>query len=89
MVWGKTGTCSQWEQRKRTRLGWFASYNQVADRKLAVVVLLRGGPMVYGPRAAEVAGNVYRDLSEQHYFSSTAASNQVVSLGLENCCSGE
>jgi cell division protein FtsI/penicillin-binding protein 2 len=89
MVWGKTGTCSQWEQRKRTRLGWFASYNQIAGRKLAVVVLLRGGPMVFGPRAAEVAGNVYRDLSEQHYFSSTAASNQGVSLGLENCCSSQ
>ena len=56
---------------------------------LAVVVLLRGGLTVFGPRAAEVAGNVYRELSEQHYFSSTPASNQVVSLGLENCCRGE
>jgi hypothetical protein len=54
-----------------------------------VVVLLRGGLTVFGPRAAEVAGNVYRELSEQHYFSSTPASNQVVSLGLENCCRGE
>jgi cell division protein FtsI/penicillin-binding protein 2 len=86
-VWGKTGTCSQWEQRKRTRLGWFASFNEAEGHRLAVVVLLRGGPMVYGPRAAEVAGNVYRHLSEQDYYSSMPGSQQVVSLGLETCCS--
>ncbi len=86
-VWGKTGTCSQWEQRKRTRLGWFASFNEAEGHRLAVVVLLRGGPMVYGPRAAEVAGNVYRNLSEQDYFSSKPAADSIVSLGLESCCS--
>jgi cell division protein FtsI/penicillin-binding protein 2 len=85
-VWGKTGTCSQWEQRKRTRLGWFASFNEADGRRLAVVVLLRGGPMVFGPRAAEVAGNVYRNLSEQDYFSPKAEAHQVVSLAPDSCC---
>ena len=66
---GKTGTCSERIGRRRTPLGWFASYNEGPDRQLAVVVLLRGGWHASGPRAAEVAGRIYRGLAEQSYFS--------------------
>jgi hypothetical protein len=32
-----------------------------------VVVLLRGGPLVFGPHAAEIAGRLYRELiSKEH-----------------------
>jgi cell division protein FtsI/penicillin-binding protein 2 len=65
-ILGKTGTCSE----DGTRVGWFTSYNDL-ENKLAVVVLLRGGgPNIVGPRAAEVAGRVYRSLSGQNYFAS-------------------
>ena len=68
-VFGKTGTCSLYFRRARTQLGWFASYNRPAGgRRIAVVVMLRGGPMMFGPRAAEIAGHVYRSLGEQGYF---------------------
>ena len=85
-IWGKTGTCSERENRRRTRLGWFASYNDVADRKLAVVVFLKGG-YVKGSIAAQIAGDVYRRLSEQHYFATNAAPRQIVSFGHKTCCS--
>jgi len=63
-IFGKTGTCSD----QRTHLGWFGSFNEVAGRKLVVVVLLTGGPGVSGPVASGVAGQVYKNLSQQHYF---------------------
>jgi cell division protein FtsI/penicillin-binding protein 2 len=69
-VWGKTGTCSQYHRgnRQRIRLGWFTSFNEVAGQKLAITVLLRGGGYVVGPRAAEIAGDIYRALGDQEYF---------------------
>jgi len=85
-ILGKTGTCSQYHRPGRTQLGWFASYNEGEGKRLAIVVLLRGGPMMFGPRAAEIAGNIYKTLSRQNYFSSDPADRQVVSLGLEHCC---
>ena len=63
-IMGKTGTCSQ----DGARMGWFTSYNDRDNTKLAVVVMLRGGRDVFGPRAAEVAGHVYKSLSDQNYF---------------------
>lgn len=63
-VLGKTGTCSE----GGTRLGWFASYENAIDPQLAVVVLLRGGRHTVGPRAAEVAGRLYRMLHESKYY---------------------
>lgn len=62
-ILGKTGTCSE----NGARLGWFTSYNDLGS-KLTVVVMLRGGRGSYGPLAAEVAGKVYRTLTEQNYF---------------------
>jgi cell division protein FtsI/penicillin-binding protein 2 len=68
-ILGKTGTCSA----EGARLGWFASYSE-RPRKLVVVVLLRGGSRsVMGPKAAEIAGQIYRELQSQNYFASTVS----------------
>jgi penicillin-binding protein 2 len=66
-IFGKTGTCTDTAQ-PGVHLGWFGSFNQVGTRKLVVVVLLTGGRGVAGPIAAGIAGNVYRNLSQEHYF---------------------
>jgi len=65
-IFGKTGTCT--DNRTPTHLGWFGSYNEIAGRKLVVVVLLTGGHSVSGPIASGVAGAVYKNLSDQNYF---------------------
>jgi penicillin-binding protein 2 len=65
-ILGKTGTCT--DRSTPTHLGWFGSFNDVGKNKLVVVVLLTGGKPVNGPVAAGVAGNVYRALSQQHFF---------------------
>lgn len=64
-IFGKTGTCTD----ARTHLGWFGSFNEINNRKLVVVVLLTGGKHVSGPVASGVAGQVYKLLSQQQYFS--------------------
>ncbi|HEY7388119.1 MAG TPA: penicillin-binding transpeptidase domain-containing protein [Bryobacteraceae bacterium] len=61
---GKTGTCSE----DHTHLGWFGAFNNVG-RRLVVVVLLRGGREASGPRAAAIAGEIYRQLNEANHFS--------------------
>ena len=69
-VWGKTGTCSQYHRgnRERIRLGWFTSFNEVDGQRLAITILLRGGGYVVGPRAAEMAGQIYRRLADEQYY---------------------
>ena len=57
-IYGKTGTCSE----NGARLGWFVSYGGDTQSQYVAVVLLRGGQMMYGPHAAEIAGRFYRDL---------------------------
>jgi cell division protein FtsI/penicillin-binding protein 2 len=69
-IFGKTGTCT--DNRTPTHLGWFGSYNEIAGRKLVVVVLLTGGHSVSGPVASGVAGGVYKNLSDQNYFAQAA-----------------
>jgi len=69
-IFGKTGTCSQ----DGARLGWFASYSSEERPKYVVVVLLRGGRMMFGPHAAEVAGRVYRGLPSKEKVSAQARS---------------
>jgi len=64
---GKTGTCSE----DHTHLGWFGSFNNIAGRKLVVVVLLTGGRPAIGALAAGIAGDVYRQLGEKNYFART------------------
>lgn len=67
LIMGKTGTCTDTAQ-PGVHLGWFGSFNDVGTRKLVVTVLLTGGRGISGPIASGVAGNVYRNLSDQHYF---------------------
>jgi penicillin-binding protein 2 len=62
-VLGKTGSCTDFGNAER--LGWFGAYNETG-RKLAVVVLLKGGRPVNGPMAAGVAGQLFRNLAEQN-----------------------
>jgi penicillin-binding protein 2 len=69
-VYGKTGTCSE----NGFRLGWFASYAGQQQPKYVVVVLLRGGRMMYGPHAAEIAGRLYHGL-RQRELEATRAHN--------------
>lgn len=62
-ILGKTGTCGE----EQAKLGWFASYGELATgQRVVVVVLLRGGRVFNGSKAAEIAGQVYRGLSETY-----------------------
>ncbi len=63
-VFGKTGTCSN----DGTRLGWFASYSDSPQGPLVTVFLLEGGREVFGPRAAELTGEFYKNLWDHDYF---------------------
>ena len=78
---GKTGTCSQ----DGARLGWFTSYNDLGNR-LVVVVLLRGGRSTFGPRAAEVAGRIYKNLTEKNYFAAHRVLTPAAFIAGESCC---
>jgi cell division protein FtsI/penicillin-binding protein 2 len=83
-IMGKTGTCSE----GRTHLGWFGSFNEVGERKLAVVVLLTGGRPSIGPMAAGVAGDVYRKLTEVNYFAGNHTPITPAALvSTQICCS--
>jgi len=62
---GKTGTCSD----AASHVGWFVSYADQVHPKIVVAVLMRGhSVMDTGPRAAEIAGRMYRRLNEVNYF---------------------
>ena len=63
-ILGKTGTCS----RAGTRFGWFASYANTDVGRIVVVVFLQGGRPTFGPKAAEVAGRMYRGLYDHNFF---------------------
>lgn len=66
-ILGKTGTCGE----ERAKLGWFASYGVLpSGKRLAVVVLLRGGHSFSGPKAAEIAGKIYRGLGQTYQLAS-------------------
>ncbi len=62
-IYGKTGTCSE----NGARLGWFASYAGELHPQYVAVVLLRGGRMMWGPHAAEIAGHFYRGLMQREH----------------------
>jgi penicillin-binding protein 2 len=78
---GKTGTCD--DHTNPSRIGWFVSYADETNPKIALAVLLRGNTRrVKGPTAAQVAGGIYRRLREQNYFSEgvkTASTSTVAS----------
>ncbi len=63
-ILGKTGTCS----RAGTRFGWFASYANTSSGRIVVVVFLQGGRPTFGPKAAEIAGIMYRNLYDHNFF---------------------
>jgi penicillin-binding protein 2 len=63
-VLGKTGTCS----RAGTRYGWFASYANTDAGRIVTVVFLQGGRPTFGPKAAEIAGRMYRNLYDHNFF---------------------
>lgn len=63
-VLGKTGTCSH----AGTRFGWFASYANTNYGRVVVVVFLEGGRPTFGPKAAEIAGRMYRSLYDHDFF---------------------
>lgn len=63
-VLGKTGTCS----RAGTRYGWFASYANTTVGRIVTVVFLQGGRPTFGPKAAEIAGRMYRNLYDHNFF---------------------
>lgn len=63
-VFGKTGTCSD----KGTRFGWFVSYSDSPMGSLVTVFFLEGGRPTFGPRAAELTGEFYKNLWDRNYF---------------------
>lgn len=63
-ILGKTGTCSH----EGTRFGWFASYANTSVGRVVVVVFLQGGRPTFGPKAAEIAGRMYRNLYDHNFF---------------------
>jgi penicillin-binding protein 2 len=63
-VFGKTGTCSN----DGTRYGWFASYSESPQGGLVTVFFLEGGRPTFGPRAAELTGEFYKNLWDRDYF---------------------
>jgi penicillin-binding protein 2 len=66
-IMGKTGTCS----KDGTRFGWFASFANTQYGRIVVVVFLRGGRPTYGPKAAEIAGHMYRGLYDKSFFAAS------------------
>ncbi len=63
-ILGKTGTCSH----AGTRFGWFASYANTEVGRVVVVVFLEGGRPTFGPKAAQIAGVMYRNLYDHSFF---------------------
>jgi penicillin-binding protein 2 len=63
-ILGKTGTCSH----AGTRFGWFASYANTSVGRIVVVVFLQGGRPTFGPKAAEIAGRIYRNMYDHNFF---------------------
>lgn len=63
-ILGKTGTCSH----AGTRFGWFASYANTSVGRVVVVIFLEGGRPTFGPKAAEIAGRMYRGMYDHNFF---------------------
>lgn len=68
-VLGKTGTCS----KDGTRFGWFGSFANTQYGRIVTVIFLEGGRPTFGPKAAELAGVLYRNLYDHDYFAAKAA----------------
>jgi penicillin-binding protein 2 len=81
-ILGKTGTCS----RAGTRFGWFASYANTDIGRIVTVVFLQGGRSTFGPKAAEIAGRMYRNLYDHNFFVAGAAGT-IPASGMEKASS--
>jgi membrane carboxypeptidase/penicillin-binding protein len=82
-VFGKTGTCSD----NGTRFGWFASYSETPHGNLVTVFFLEGGRPTFGPRAAELTGEFYKNLWNHDYFENkgtVASADAPVSSAVQN-----
>ena len=77
-VFGKTGTCSD----NGTRFGWFASYSDSPQGSLVTVFFLEGGRPTFGPRAAELTGEFYKNLADRNYFADKTQTAEAVPLPL-------
>jgi penicillin-binding protein 2 len=76
-VLGKTGTCS----KDGTRFGWFASFANTPNTqygRIVTVIFLEGGRPTFGPKAAELAGRMYRNLYDHSFFAARTASSSSV-----------
>ncbi|MFZ0686211.1 MAG: penicillin-binding transpeptidase domain-containing protein [Terriglobales bacterium] len=74
-ILGKTGTCSH----DGTRFGWFASYANTDIGRIVTVVFLQGGRPTFGPKAAEIAGRMYRNLYDHNFF--VAGTSEMAPVG--------
>jgi len=83
-IFGKTGTCT--DKNSPIHLGWFGSFNEVGSKKLVVVVLLTGGKPVNGPVASGIAGEVYKNLSQENYFGQSSAVGPMALISTQACC---
>lgn len=77
-ILGKTGTCSH----EGTRFGWFASYANTDFGRIVTVVFLQGGRPTYGPKAAEIAGRMYRNLYDHQFFAARPTLPTNTAIGL-------
>ena len=76
-VLGKTGTCS----KDGTRFGWFGSFANTQYGRIVTVVFLEGGRPTFGPKAAELAGVMYRNLYDHDYFAAKSAPTEAQKSG--------
>ena len=82
-VFGKTGTCSD----KGTRFGWFAAYSDTPQGNLVTVFFLEGGRPTFGPRAAELTGEFYKNLWDRNYFAGKGPQQAQASLPTSSAAS--
>ncbi len=77
-ILGKTGTCS----KDGTRFGWFGSYANTQYGRIVTVVFLEGGRPTFGPKAAELAGVMYRNLYDHNFFAVKTPATSAEKLGM-------
>ena len=83
-ILGKTGTCS----KDGTRFGWFGSFANTQYGRIVTVIFLEGGRPTFGPKAAELAGVMYRNLYDHNFFAvkpapATAAQSATPGVGAQ------
>jgi penicillin-binding protein 2 len=76
-ILGKTGTCS----KDGTRFGWFGSFANTQYGRIVTVIFLEGGRPTFGPKAAELAGVMYRNLYDHNFFAVKAPATSAQTTG--------